>query len=84
MEKTEEGKVVEVMVETKGGMGQKKGRKNPWNTPSQSSGSEPETGCSSAEERDDEKLQEVLERKVTQAGTEGVEGEERSGREGDD
>ena len=41
-------------------MSKKKGKKNPWNTPSQSSGSEPEiirtetTGGSSAEERDDE------------------------------
>ena len=108
-------------MEMKGGMGKKKGRKNPWNTPSQSSGCEPETvrtetECSSAEERYDEKLQEVLERKVTQAlegggvldqlveglavmkgeerektmqmceagSTEGVKGEEHSGREGDD
>ena len=44
-------------------------KKNPWITPSQpSSGSEPgmvrtETEGCSAEERDDEKVQEVLERK---------------------
>ena len=38
-----DGKTAEVMVELKGGMGKKKGRKNPWLTPSQSSsGSEPE------------------------------------------
>ena len=44
-------------------MSKKKSKKNPWNTPSQSSSdSEPEiirteTGGSSTEERDDEKLQ---------------------------
>ena len=58
-------------------MGKKKRRKNPWITPSQSSGSEPEmvrteTGGSTVEERDDAKLQEVLERKVTPALEEGV------------
>ena len=58
-------------------MSKKKIKKNPWSTPSQSSsGSEPErirteTGGSSAEERDDEKLQEVLEKKVTEALKEG-------------
>ena len=58
-------------------MSKKKSKKNPWNTPSQSSsGSEPEiirteTGGSSVEERDDEKLQEVLEKKVTEALKEG-------------
>ena len=67
LEETEEGKVVEVMVELRGGMGKKKMKKNPWITPSQpSSGSEPgmvrtETEGCSAEERDDEKVQEVLE-----------------------
>ena len=64
----EDGKTAEVMVGMRGGMG-KKNRKNPWITPSQSLGSEPEmvgteTGGSWVEERDDEKLQEVLERKV--------------------
>ena len=90
----EDGKTAEVMVRMGGGMGKKKSRKNPWITPTQSSGSEPEmvrteTGSSTVEERDDEKLQEVLERKVTQALEEGgildqlveglavVEGEER-------
>ena len=58
-------------------MGKKKSKKSPWITPRQSSsGSEPkiirtETGGSSVEERDDEKLQEVFERKVTQALEEG-------------
>ena len=72
-----DGKTAEVMIELKGGMSKKKSKKNPWNTPSQSSsGSEPEiirteTGGSSAEERDDEKLQEVLEKKVTEALKEG-------------
>ena len=66
-----------VMVAMRGGMGKKKSRKNPWVTPSQSSsGSESEMvrtekGGSSVEERDDEKLQEVLERKVTKALEEG-------------
>ena len=72
-----DGKTAEVMVELRGGMGKKKSKKNPWITPSQSSsGTEPEmirteTGGSSAEERDNEKLQEVLERKVTKALEEG-------------
>ena len=72
-----DGKTAEVMVELRGGMGVKKSKKNPWITPSQSSsGSEAEmirteTGGSSAEERDNEKLQEVLERKVTKALEEG-------------
>ena len=72
-----DGKMAEVMIELKGGMSKKKSKKNPWNTPSQSSsGSEPEiirteTGGSSIEERDDEKLQEVLEKKVTEALKEG-------------
>ena len=57
-------------------MSKKKNKKNPWNTPSQSSGSEPEiirteTGGSSTEERDDGKLQEVLEKKVAEALKEG-------------
>ena len=57
-------------------MSKKKNKKNPWNTPSQSSGSEPEiirteTGGSSTEERDDEKLREVLEKKVAEALKEG-------------
>ena len=65
------------MVELRGGMGKKKGRKNPWITPSQSSsGSEPEiirteTGGNQAGGRDDEKLQAVLERKLTEALEEG-------------
>ena len=43
LEETEEGKMVEVMMEMKEGMGEKKSRKKPWITPSQSSsGSEPE------------------------------------------
>ena len=72
-----DGKTAEVMIELKGVMSKKKSKKNPWNTPSQSSsGSEPEiirteTGGSSVEERDDEKLQEVLEKKVTEALEEG-------------
>ena len=51
-----DGKMAEVMIELKGGMSKKKGKKNPWNTPSQSSsGSEPEiirteTGGRSAED----------------------------------
>ena len=54
--KIEEGKMVEVVMEMKGGIGKNKNRKNPWITPSQSSsGSEPEiirteTGVSSVEE----------------------------------
>ena len=68
----DEGKMAEVMIELKGGMSKKKNRRNPWTTPSQSSGSEPEiirteTGSSSNEERDDEKLKEVLEKKVAEA-----------------
>ena len=68
----DDGKMAEVMIELKGGMSKKKNRKNPWTTPSQSSGSEPEiirteTGSSSNEERDDEKLKEVLEKKVEEA-----------------
>ena len=68
----DDGKTAEVMIELKGGMSKKKNRKNPWTTPSQSSGSEPEiirteTGSSSNEERDDEKLKEVLEKKVEEA-----------------
>ena len=72
-----DGKTAEVMVELTGGMSKKKSKKNPWITPSQSSsGSEPEiirteTGGSSAEERDNEKFQEVLEKKVTEALEEG-------------
>ena len=72
-----DGKTAEVMVELRGGRGKKKGKKNPWITPSQSSSwSEPEiirteTGGSSAEERDSEKLQEVLERTVSEALEEG-------------
>ena len=72
-----DGKTAEVMVELKGGMGKKKGRKNPWVTPSQSSsGSEPEmikteTGGNQVKERDDERLQEVLEKKVKEALEEG-------------
>ena len=72
-----DGKTAEVMVELRAGMGKKKSKKNPWVTPSESSsGSEPEmvrteTGGSSAEERENEKLQEVLERKVTKALEEG-------------
>ena len=67
-----DGKMAEIMIELKGGMSKKKNKKNPWNTPSQSSGSEPEmirteTGASSTEERDDGKLQEVLEKKVAEA-----------------
>ena len=71
------GKTAEVMVELRVGMGKNKGKKNPWITPSQSSsGSEAEiirteTEGSSAEERENEKLQEVLERKVTEALEEG-------------
>ena len=71
-----DGKTVEVMVELRGGMVKKKSKRNPWITPSQSSsGSEPEMvrtemGCSSAE-RDGEKLQDVLERKVNKALEEG-------------
>ena len=69
---SEDGKMAEVMVAMRGGMGKKKSRENPWITPSQSSGSEPETvktetGGSSVEERDDERLQEVLVRKVKEA-----------------
>ena len=38
-----DGKTAEVMIELKGGMSKKKSKKNPWNTPSQSSsGSDPE------------------------------------------
>ena len=38
-----DGKTAEVMIELKGVMSKKKSKKNPWNTPSQSSsGSEPE------------------------------------------
>ena len=64
------------MIELKGGTSKKKNKKNPWNTPSQSSGSEPEiirteTGGSSTEERDGGKLQEVLEKKVAEALKEG-------------
>ena len=72
-----DGKTAEVMVELRGGMGKKKGRKNSWITPSQSSsGSEPkmirtETGGNQAGERNDERLQEVLERKVKEALEEG-------------
>ena len=71
-----DGKMAEIMIELKGGMSKKKNKKNPWNTPSQSSGSEPEiirteTGGSSTEERDDGKLQEVLEKKVAEALKEG-------------
>ena len=72
-----DGKTAEVMVELKGGMGKKKGRKNPWVTPSQSSsGSEPEMirtekGGNQVRERDDERLQEVLEKKVKEALEEG-------------
>ena len=63
-------------------MGKKKSKKNPWITPSESSGSEPETAKtesegSSVEERDDERLQEVLE-----SGGSGGDGREREG-EGD-
>ena len=71
------GKTAEVMVELKGGMGKKKGRTNPWVTPSQSSsGSEPEmikteTGGDQVKERDNERLQEVLEKKVKEALEEG-------------
>ena len=72
----DEGKMAEVMIELKGGMSKKKNRRNPWTTPSQSSGSEPEiirteTGSSSNEEREDEKLKEVLEKKVAEALKEG-------------
>ena len=71
-----DGKMAEIMIELKGGTSKKKNRKNPWTTPSQSSGSEPEiirtaTGGSSNEERDDEKLKEVLEKKVADALKEG-------------
>ena len=71
-----DGKMTEIMIELKGGTSKKKNRKNPWTTPSQSSGSEPEiirteTGGSSNEERDDEKLKEVLEKKVAEALKEG-------------
>ena len=71
-----DGKMAEIMIELKGGTSKKKNRKNPWTTPSQSSGSEPEiirteTGGSSNEERDDEKLKEVLEKKVAEALKEG-------------
>ena len=71
-----DGKMAEVMIELKGGTSKKKNRKNPWTTPSQSFGSEPEiirteTGGSSNEERDDEKLTEVLEKKVAEALKEG-------------
>ena len=62
-----DGKMAEIMIELKGGTSKKKNRKNPWTTPSQSSRSEPEiirteTGGSSNEERDDEKLKVVLEK----------------------
>ena len=73
LEEIEEGKMVEVVTEMKGGMSKKKSKKNPCITPSQSStGCEPEiirteTGGSSVEERDYEQLLEVLEMKVTQA-----------------
>ena len=72
-----DGKTAEVMMEFKGGMGRKKSRKNPWLTPSQSStGSEPEmiwteTGGDQVKQRNDEKLQEVLEKKVQEALEEG-------------
>ena len=72
-----DGKTAEVMVELKVGIGKKQGRKNPWVTPSQSSsGSEPEmirteTGGNQVKERDDERLQEVLEKKVKEALEEG-------------
>ena len=71
-----DGKMAEIMIELKGGMSMKRNKKNPWNTPSQSSGSEPEiirteTGGSSTEERDDGKLQDVLEKKVAEALKEG-------------
>ena len=51
-----EGKKAEIMIELKGGTSKKKNRKNPWTTPSQSSGSEPEiirteTGGSSNERK---------------------------------
>ena len=58
-----DGKMAEIMIELKGGTSEKKGRKESLDYSSQSSGSEPEiirteTGGSSNEERDDEKLKE--------------------------
>ena len=62
----ENGRVVEVTVRMRGGMGNKRNKKdrNPWNTPS--SGSEPDR-ISSADETHQQQTQEELQRKVTQA-----------------
>ena len=55
-----DGKTAEVMIELKGLMRKKRSKENSWNTPSHSfSGSEPEISGT-----DDEKLQEVSEKKV--------------------
>ena len=66
----EDGRAIEVTVKMKGGVGKKRGKKNrnPWNTPS--SESEPEkiqSGSSSADEADQQQMQEELQRKVAQA-----------------
>ena len=60
----EDGRVIEVAVKMKGGMGKKRSKKNknPWNTPS--SESEPEKS-SSADETNQQQMQE-LQRMVTQ------------------
>ena len=61
----ENGRVVEVTVKMRGGMGKKRNKKdrNPWNTPS--SGSEPDR-ISSADETHQQQTQEELQREVTQ------------------
>ena len=61
----ENGRVVEVTVRMRGGMGKKRNKKdrNPWNTPS--SGSEIDR-ISSADETHQQQMQEELQRKVTQ------------------
>ena len=67
----EDGRVIEVAVKMKGGMGKKRSRKNnnPWNTPS--SESEPEKS-NSADETNQHQMQEELQRMVTQAMEQGV------------
>ena len=61
----EDGRVIEVAVKMKGGTGKKRSKKNknPWNTPS--SESEPEKS-SSADEANQQQMQEELQRMVTQ------------------
>ena len=61
----EDGRVIEVTVKMRGGMGKRRNKKdrNPWNTPSSESEHEK---SSSADEVNQQQMQEELQERVTQ------------------